>query len=264
MQRGKGMKFVGDSRIPAERKQLYPKDYSEYPGKTEPFWPNFLLREWMVGAVFLVGFLCLVIAHPAPLERIADPTDADYTPLPDWYFLFLYQLLKYKYASGDFVLIGTVVIPGIAFGALLLVPWLDNGPERRPYKRPIGSSLMLLAVISIFYLTWEAVSEIDFKAKAEEGAMVDEVVVEIDETSEAFQIYQNQQACITCHGADMQGIAGLGPNMFTSDYTKEEVMQIIKEGIGDVMPGGAFTGTEEELEILAEFIANDGQIVDGN
>lgn len=259
MKRGKGMKFVGDSRIPAEREKLEPKDYSEYPGKTEPFLPNFLLKEWMVGAVFLVGFLCLTAAHPAPLEQIADPTDTSYTPLPDWYFLFLYQLLKYKYASSEYTIIGAVVIPGIVFGALLLVPWLDKGPERRPYKRPIGSGLMLLAVISIFYLTWEAVQGIESEA-AEDDDMDAGIEVEIDETAEAFQIYQNQQACISCHGDDMQGISGLGPNLFTSDYTKEEVMQIIQEGIGDKMPGGMFQGTDEELEILAEFIANDGQV----
>lgn len=88
MHRGKGMKFVGDSRIPAEKKPNIPKDYSEYPGKTEAFWPNFLLKEWMVGAVFLVGFLVLTIVHEPPLERVADPTDTGYIPLPDWYFLF--------------------------------------------------------------------------------------------------------------------------------------------------------------------------------
>lgn len=52
MHRGKGMKFVGDSRVPVARKPNIPKDYSEYPGKTEAFWPNFLLKEWMVGASF--------------------------------------------------------------------------------------------------------------------------------------------------------------------------------------------------------------------
>ena len=77
------MKFVGDSRIPAERKPNIPKDYSEFPGKTEAFWPNFLLKEWMVGAVFLVGFLVLTIVHEPPLERMADPTDTGYIPLPD-------------------------------------------------------------------------------------------------------------------------------------------------------------------------------------
>ena len=123
MHRGKGMKFVGDSRIKANhRMPNVPKDYSEYPGKTEAFWPNFLLKEWMVGAVFLIAYLILTVAHPSPLEGPADPTRA-YIPLPDWYFLFLYQLLKYTYASGPYNVIGTVVIPGLAFGALLLMPF---------------------------------------------------------------------------------------------------------------------------------------------
>lgn len=64
MHRGKGMKFVGDSRIKATNKMPNtPKDYSEYPGKTEAFWPNFLLKEWMIGAIFLIGYLIVTLAH---------------------------------------------------------------------------------------------------------------------------------------------------------------------------------------------------------
>ena len=121
MHRGKGMKFVGDSRIKAEGKMpKVPKDYSEYPGKTEAFWPDFLLKEWLVGAVFLVGYLVLTVAHPSPLERPADPTDTAYIPVPDWYFLFLYQLLKYEFASGPYNIIGAIIMPGLAFGAFML------------------------------------------------------------------------------------------------------------------------------------------------
>lgn len=150
MERGKGLQFVGDSRVKANnRKPNIPKDYSEYPGKTEAFWPNFLLKEWLVGAVFLMGFLCLTVAHPAPLERMADPNDTGYIPLPDWYFLFLYQLLKYQFASGDYNVIGVIVIPGLAFGALMLAPWLDTGKERRPIKRPIATSLMILSFVAV-------------------------------------------------------------------------------------------------------------------
>ncbi len=151
MHRGKGMKFVGDSRIPAEKKPNIPKDYSEYPGKTEAFWPNFLLKEWMVGAVFLVGFLVLTIVHEPPLERVADPTDTGYIPLPDWYFLFLYQLLKYEYAAGSYTVIGAMIIPGLAFGSLLLAPFLDRGSERRPWKRPVAVGMMLLALCATVF-----------------------------------------------------------------------------------------------------------------
>ncbi|WP_368504487.1 c-type cytochrome [Alkalihalophilus sp. As8PL] len=255
MERGKGMQFVGDSRVKANnRKPNIPKDYSEYPGKTEAFWPNFLLKEWMVGAVFLMGYLCLTVAHPAPLERMADPTDAGYIPLPDWYFLFMYQLLKYQYASGDFNVIGAVVIPGLAFGALLIAPWLDTGKERRPLKRPIASGIMMLALVATIYLTWESVDQHDWEAAAEQGAIVEEG--EIDTEAEGYAIYSSQASCIGCHGDTMAGGSG-GPSLLETEKDAEAVMEVIINGQGS-MPGGLFEGSDEELEILAEYIAAHG------
>lgn len=255
MQRGKGMKFVGDSRVQADnRVSRLPKDYSEYPGKTEAFWPNYLLKEWMVGAVFLIGYLLLTVAHPAPLQNMADPTVAGYIPLPDWYFLFLYQLLKYKYAAGDFILLGLIAIPGLAFGALLLAPWLDTGKERRFYKRPIASGIMLLAVISTIYLTWESVAQHDWEAAAEMGKMTEEADINMD--AEGYQIYSSQASCIGCHGDTMAGGAG-GPSLLETEKSPEEVADVILNGQG-AMPGGLFEGTDEELQILAEYIAAHG------
>ncbi|WP_062198245.1 menaquinol-cytochrome c reductase cytochrome b/c subunit [Massilibacterium senegalense] len=251
MHRGKGMKFVGDSRIPADKKPNVPKDYSEYPGKTEAFWPNFLLKEWMVGSVFLIGFLCLTIAEPSPLERMADPTDAAYIPLPDWYFLFLYELLKYEFAAGPYTVMGAVVMPGIAFTALILAPWLDRGPKRRPVDRPIATGLMLLSLASIIFLTWQSVVTHDWKAAEEQGKAVAEV--EVDMESEGYNIFANQ-SCVTCHGEDLKGGAA-APALVGNQLNVEEVTDVIKNGRG-AMPGGQFQGSDEELATLAEFIAS--------
>lgn len=249
MQKGKRMKFVGDSRVSAEKKPNTPKDYSEYPGKTEAFWPNFLLKEWMVGAVFLVGFLCLVIAHPSPLEGIADPTNAAYIPLPDWYFLFLYQLLKYTYASGPYTLIGVLGIPGLAFGALLLAPFLDRGVERRPSKRPIATGLMLMAIASIFYLTWESVATHDWEAAKKQGEI--QQFIEVDKTDPAYEI-ATVNTCITCHGDNFEG-GTAAPSLQGLNLTAEEIEQIAREGTG-VMPAGVFKGTDEELDTLSLYL----------
>jgi menaquinol-cytochrome c reductase cytochrome b/c subunit len=251
MQRGKGMKFVGDSRVPANRKPNIPKDYSEYPGKTEAFWPNFLLKEWMVGAVFLIGFLCLTVAHPSPLERVADPTDTGYIPLPDWYFLFLYQLLKYSFASAEYTVIGAIIMPGLAFGALLLAPFLDRGPERRPSKRPVAVGLMLLAIAATVYLTWEAVATHDWEKAAEQGKIVAEA--DIDKESEGYKLYVDQ-TCASCHGENLEGGAA-APALVDNGLSPEEVAEIAKNGKGS-MPPGIFKGTDEELKKLAEFISS--------
>ncbi|MGM7721936.1 menaquinol-cytochrome c reductase cytochrome b/c subunit [uncultured Metabacillus sp.] len=251
MHRGKGMKFVGDSRIPAEKKPNIPKDYSEYPGKTEAFWPNFLLKEWLVGAVFLIGFLCLTVAHPSPLERVADPTDAGYIPLPDWYFLFLYQLLKYSYASGPYTVIGAIVIPGLAFGALMLAPFLDRGPHRRPAKRPIAVGMMLLGIAATFYLTWESVATHDWEAAAEQGKIKAEA--DIDKESEGYKLYQ-EQGCISCHGDNLEGGAA-GKALVDNGLEPDKIADIAKNGQG-AMPAGVFKGTDEELKVLSEFISS--------
>ena len=249
MKRGKGMRFVGDSRISAEKSPNIPKDYSEYPGRTEAFWPNFLLKEWLVGSVFLVGFLCVTIASPAPLEGLADPTNASYLPLPDWYFLFLYQLLKYDFASQQFIIFGIIILPGLAFGGLLLAPFLDNGPGRRPPQRPIAVAMMLLGLASVMWLTYESAAHVDWKQLAEENKPIPPSDIAIDQDDPGYAVYEN--SCLGCHGDSLEGASG--PSLIGIDHDAEELAEISVEGIGD-MPPGMFTGTDEELEQLVDFI----------
>ena len=250
MKRGKGMQFVGDSRVSAERTPNIPKDYSEYPGRTEAFWPNFLLKEWLVGSVFVVGFLSVVLAHPSPLESVADPTVIGYTPLPDWYFLFLYELLKYEFAAGKFIIMGILVIPGLAFGALLLAPFLDNGPGRRPPQRPIAVAMMILGLSSVVWLTYESASAVDWEQRAEENKPIPPSAIEIDESHAGFEIYEN--SCMSCHGDSLEG-GPAGPGLIGTEYGPEDIAKIAVDGIG-TMPADQFTGTDEELEELVDFI----------
>src|SRR5690625_647156 len=244
------MRFVGDSRISADKTSTVPKDYSEYPGRTEAFWPNFLLKEWLVGSVFLVGFLCATVAAPAPLEGVADPTNASYIPLPDWYFLFLYELLKYDFASGPYIIMGILVIPGLAFGALFLAPFLDNGPGRRPPKRPIAVAMMLLGLASVMWLTYESASAVDWEEKAATNKPIPESEVEIDQDHPGYAVYEN--SCLGCHGDSLEGGAS-GPSLLGIEESADEIATIAVDGIGD-MPPDMFTGTDEELEQLVDFI----------
>ncbi|GGJ85530.1 menaquinol-cytochrome c reductase cytochrome b/c subunit [Lentibacillus kapialis] len=253
MHKGKGMKFVGDSRISAEQKPNIPKDYSEYPGRTEAFWPNFLLKEWLAGSVFLVGFLTLTLAHPAPLEGMADPTNSGYIPLPDWYFLFLYELLKYNFASGPYILFGIIIIPGLAFGGLLLAPFLDKGPGRRPHQRPVSVGMMLLALTSVIWLTYQSASGVNWEQRAEANKPVPpSEQADIDKDSEGYKVFENN--CMSCHGEDLQGGAA-APPLTGIDRSKKEIKDIAKNGIGS-MPPDQFSGSDKELDKLAEFIVS--------
>ncbi|PYI54897.1 c-type cytochrome [Paenibacillus flagellatus] len=247
--------YVGDSRV-RKRNAMIPPDYSAYPGKSEAFVPNFLLKEWMVGAVVLVGVLVLVMQEPAPLGYPADPLNTGFIPMPDWYFLFLYQFLKYPYVSGNTfkIFMGSIVFPGIFFGALMLAPFLDTGKERRFYKRPIASSLMFLSLIACIHLTvvsWmhyqkeltdkniipehikrEQEAEAAKKAGGEGGgaqkpAGAAQIVAQDDP---GYQIYQ-KATCVSCHAKDLKGVSGMPALRGIGDkHSKEEILNIIKNG----------------------------------
>jgi menaquinol-cytochrome c reductase cytochrome b/c subunit len=275
--------YVGDSRVPKKTQTFTPTDYSAYPGKSEAFVPNFLLKEWMVGAVVVVGFMALIIAHPSPLGYPADPLNAQFIPMPDWYFLFLYQLLKYPYMSDQFVVLGTVVLPGLMFGGLTIAPFLDTGKERRFYRRPVSSALMLLSIAAIIHLTY--VSWSHYQGELERQGITPEhiereqllaegrelparpgskqtVIPIIAEEEEGYSIYQ-RSSCVACHSDDLKGMqqAGIPALLGVGDiYNKDEIMKIIKEGQGN-MPAQYEANieqqglTEEELDTLADWLA---------
>jgi menaquinol-cytochrome c reductase cytochrome b/c subunit len=250
--------FVGDSRISAKRIPNIAPSYSDFPGKSEPFWPNFLLKEWMVAAVCLVGFLVLTVSHPSPLTDKANPNDTSFIPLPDWYFLFLYQLLKAPWASGDWVVLGTVIIPGVAFGALMLAPWLDNSKERRPSKRPVATGLMMTALIGIFYLTWAADHEHSKNHPSNHGggSSAAAPAAPADPGFKPDAIWTAQTSCMGCHGKNMEGVAGPNLQKIGSKYDANQIAEIIKNGKPPAMPGGMFKGSDEDLKKLAEYMAS--------
>ena len=98
----------------------------------EPFWPAQVLKDTTWMAVILATLVALAALVGAPLDAPADPSST-YDARPEWYFLFLFQLLKYF--EGPAVLVGTVVIPTACAAFLLLLPFLDRAPSRSPRHR---------------------------------------------------------------------------------------------------------------------------------
>ncbi|MDA0745151.1 MAG: cytochrome bc complex cytochrome b subunit [bacterium] len=108
----------------------------------EPFFPHHILKEGMA-AYFLLGILLtLVILVPFHLGPPADPFQTPEGIKPEWYFLPMFQLLKYLPEPI------AVALPGLVVFLLLLLPFLDRSPERHPRRRPVAMGLgaALLAV----------------------------------------------------------------------------------------------------------------------
>lgn len=127
--------------------------------KTDPFYPNQVAKD--VGfAVLVIAVLAMLtsISHGGHLDGPADPT-ADYPPRPEWYFLFLFQLLKYL--PGSMELLGTVILPGAAMGFLFVLPFLDRGESRKvkdrlPWLAPIAFGGVAIAVLTMMSMSDDA------------------------------------------------------------------------------------------------------------
>jgi ubiquinol-cytochrome c reductase cytochrome b subunit len=112
-------------------------------------------RETVLVALVLTVLATLSWSGGPGLEGRVDPSDATFVPRPEWYFLGLFELLKYF--PGRWEVVGAMVIPGVVALLLAALPWLDRGPVRDPRRRPlaVGGFLSGLAgVIALTTLGW--------------------------------------------------------------------------------------------------------------
>lgn len=131
--------------------EKHPKsDDLEY--SDEIFYPSFLFKEIItMMVIFILVAIILALVFPVELGDPADPTDNLYVPKPEWYFMSLYQLLKYF--PGKLEIIATAIIPAGGIIVLLILPFIDKNPENRPSKRLIAMGIMFFAVVAIILLT---------------------------------------------------------------------------------------------------------------
>jgi cytochrome b6-f complex subunit 4 len=110
------------------------------------FFPYYFFEVAVVVVFAVEVVLLLAVLFPPAVGREVD-LSAPYAPRPEWYFLFLYQLTKYFPGSWTFV--GAVLLPGLAFSALLLVPFFDTASGRSPGSRRwvAGAGFCLLGLV---------------------------------------------------------------------------------------------------------------------
>jgi len=116
-----------------------------------PFFPNWMLTDMLLGLALIGLLVWLSWTDRAGLEFPADPTSNDYLPRPEWYFLFLFQLLKYF--PGPLEPVATVVLPLLALSSLLALPFVDTGDERRPWRKPVTTIVAVFCIVAIIILT---------------------------------------------------------------------------------------------------------------
>ena len=138
-------------------KKEYHENYEKAKKKGVFFFPDILWKDAIAALVVLILLITLAFISGSTLEEPANPADTTYTPKPEWYFLFLYQMLKYF--PGELEVVAIVVLPGILLGALFFLPYIDRGKFRHPLNRPLITGATILVVAGIITLTILAIVE---------------------------------------------------------------------------------------------------------
>src|SRR5919198_1009825 len=108
-------------------KEQYLRDYSILKAKGKPFFPYAVAKDSIMAAIVVLTICALSIIFGAELGPKADPTTTTYVPRPEWYFFFLFELLR-VIKPPDLVPLATIGAPTILMILMILVPFIDRGP----------------------------------------------------------------------------------------------------------------------------------------
>jgi menaquinol-cytochrome c reductase cytochrome b/c subunit len=183
-------------------KEAYLREYEALKKKGKPFFPYAVMKDTTMMLVVALVIVALSIVLGAEQGPKVDPTTTTYTPRPEWYFFFLFELLRVIKPVWA-VPIATVGIPTLLLVVLLLLPFYDRNPERRPERRPIASTVGVLAIISMAYLTYLG---------ATAGAP-SEVALQTSAALEPGKEVVAQSGCLACHKLGENGNDGPGPEL---------------------------------------------------
>jgi menaquinol-cytochrome c reductase cytochrome b/c subunit len=183
-------------------KEKYLLEYDVLKKKGKPFFPYAVLKDSTMALVVAVVIVVMSLVLGAEQGPKADPTTTTYVPRPEWYFFFLFELLR-VIKPPELVPIAMVGIPTIAMVLLLLLPFYDRGPERRPERRPIATTAGILTIITIAYLTFLG---------AQAGSPT-EIEIETAAEFEAGKQVAAQSGCLACHLFEHNGNDGPGPEL---------------------------------------------------
>ena len=245
-----------------EHKQEYKQKYEQAKQDGVKFWPDIIYKDLLVSFglfILLVGLVTFVGIHP---EAKADPSDTSYIPRPEWYFLFLFEFLKF--VPGKIEWVGTTLIPALAVLALLALPFLDKNHLRHWKNRLTGISIMGVVVLGMVGLTVRSVITTPEQA---EGSAANTIQDQMVLGQEIYSVY-----CVECHGPDGEGgiIAGVEglegvdlksisskDEMYTrSDETLENIAAFGQQDLGMPPYGLAYGGElkKTELESVVTFM----------
>ena len=168
----------------------------------KPFFPYAVAKDSIMACFVMFTIILMSLVLGAELGPKADPTTTTYVPRPEWYFFFLFELLR-VIKPAVLTPLATIGIPTICMILLLLLPFYDRGPERRPERRPVATTAGILTIIAMGYLTYLGAS----------AGSPNEIDIKVAKQYEPGKLVVAQSGCLACHKIGENGNDGPGPHL---------------------------------------------------
>ncbi len=228
--------------------------------KAELFYPRQVLMDLSMTALLIVGLGLLCFFVPVKLGPPANPADAQYIPRPEWYYLPIFQWLKYWHGAG--AIIGVLIIPTLLVLAVLALPFLDRGVERRPWKRPVAMGAYAFLMFSLIGLGLRSqyldrhdpgvaqklaaqkeeedkYARQPFEPELASASLVAANVALADPLAAKGKIIFETQSCNACHGDNGVGTAA-APALAgaKAKFSPDQMGEILKHPTAKMTAGG--------------------------
>jgi menaquinol-cytochrome c reductase cytochrome b/c subunit len=208
------------------QKEAYLRDYSILKNEGKPFFPYAVAKDGTMALIVMLVIIFLALLFGAELGPKANPTTTTYVPRPDWYFYFLFEVLRVMKNVPTFTPMAAIGVPTIAMILLFLLPFYDRSPERRIERRPIALAAGIATIGAMAYLTYTGANtgspnSVDMKPPSSLTASQKSTFV-------AGELVVGQSGCLACHVIGSNGNNGPGPNL---------------THIGSLLPMGAIAST---------------------
>jgi ubiquinol-cytochrome c reductase cytochrome b subunit/menaquinol-cytochrome c reductase cytochrome b/c subunit len=226
-------------------KEAYLRDYSILKNQGKPFFPYIVAKDAMMAVIVLFVIIMLSLILGAEMGPKADPTTTTYVPRPEWYFFFLFEVLRVikPPAWTPMAIIG---VPTICMILMFLLPFYDRSPERLITRRPVALATGLAVILAMAYLTYEGAAtgspnEVDMKPPANLSPTE-------KATFEAGRIVVGQSGCLACHKIGENGNDGPGPQL-THIGSKLRPPAIASTLINPTAPMPSFKGLAQQDQV---------------
>src|ERR1700677_4340778 len=135
-------------------KEEYLREYAALKTEGKPFFPYAVAKDAAMACVVMAVIIGMSLVLGAELGAKANPTTTSYDARPEWYFFFLFDILRIIRVS-SIIQLATIGVPTLCMILLFLLPFYDRGPERRPERRPVATTAAIFTICAMALLTYE-------------------------------------------------------------------------------------------------------------